>query len=170
MYLVRGPWMWPNKMAKPEGWQTYRFENFYDARIVIIFSLKPAALLQHLMITVVHRSSRGYVRYVQKRDWFQSLQWRHNERDGVSNHQPHDCLLNRLFKARRLKKTSKLRVTGLCEGNSPVDGEFPTQRASNAENVSVLWRHHVVDTMFSLARLGRLYCLICWTLGDLKEL
>ena len=27
------------------------------------------------------------------------LQWRHNERDGVSNHQPHDCLLNRLFKA-----------------------------------------------------------------------
>ena len=27
------------------------------------------------------------------------LQWRHNERDGVSNHQPQDCLLNRLFKA-----------------------------------------------------------------------
>ena len=32
------------------------------------------------------------------------------------------------------KKTSKLRVTGLCEGNSPVTGEFPAQRASNAEN------------------------------------
>ena len=28
-----------------------------------------------------------------------SLQWRHNDRDGVSNHQPYDCLLNRLFKA-----------------------------------------------------------------------
>ena len=28
-----------------------------------------------------------------------SLQWRHNGRDDVSNHQPHDCLLNRLFKA-----------------------------------------------------------------------
>ena len=28
-----------------------------------------------------------------------TLQWRHNERDGVSNHQPHHCLLNRLFKA-----------------------------------------------------------------------
>ena len=27
-----------------------------------------------------------------------TLQWRHNERDGVSNHQSHDCLLNRLFK------------------------------------------------------------------------
>ena len=40
----------------------------------------------------------------------------HNERDSVSNHQPHDCLLNRLFR-RRSKKTSKLRVTGLCAGN-----------------------------------------------------
>ena len=33
----------------------------------------------------------------------------------------------------RSKKTAKLRVTGLCEGNSPVTGEFPTQMASNAE-------------------------------------
>ena len=41
------------------------------------------------------------------------------------------------------KKTSKLRVTGLCVGNSPVTGEFPAQRASNAENVSIWWRHHV---------------------------
>ena len=43
---------------------------------------------------------------------------------------------------RRLKKTSKLRVTGLCAGNSLVTGEFPAQRASNAENVSIWWRHH----------------------------
>ena len=68
------------------------------------------------------------------------LQWRHNELDSVSNHQPHDCLLNRLFR-RRSKKTSKLRVTGLYVGNSPVTGEFPAQRASNAENVSIWWRH-----------------------------
>ena len=72
----------------------------------------------------------------------QSLQWCHNEHDGVSNHQPHDCLLNRLFR-RRSKKTSKLRVTGLCAGNSPVTGDLPAQRASNAENVSIWWRHHV---------------------------
>ena len=71
-----------------------------------------------------------------------SLQWRHN--DGVSNHQPHDCLLKRLFR-RRSKKTSKLRVTGLCEGNSPVTGEFPARRASNAENVSIWWSHHDSD-------------------------
>ena len=72
---------------------------------------------------------------------WRTLQWRHNERDGVSNHQPHDCLLNRLF-GRRSNKTSKLRVTGLCVVNSPVTGEFPAQRASNAENVSIWWRHH----------------------------
>ena len=47
-----------------------------------------------------------------------ALQWRHNDHDGVSNHQPHGCLLNRLFR-RRSKKTSKLRVTGICVGNSP---------------------------------------------------
>ena len=61
-----------------------------------------------------------------------ALQWRHNGRDGVSNHPPHGCLLKRLF-WRRSKKISKLRVTGLCEGNSLVIGEFPAQRASNAE-------------------------------------
>ena len=73
---------------------------------------------------------------------YNSLQWRHNGRDSVSNHQSHDCLLDSLFR-RRSKKTSKLRVTGLCAGNSPVTGEFPAQRASNAENASIWWRHHV---------------------------
>ena len=71
-----------------------------------------------------------------------SLQWRHNGRDGVSNHQPHHCLLNRLFR-RRSKKTSKLHITGLCLGNSPGTGEFPAQMASNAESVSIWWRHRV---------------------------
>ena len=42
-----------------------------------------------------------------------------------------------------LGETPKLRVTGLCDGKSPVIGEFPAQRASNAENVSIWWRHHV---------------------------
>ena len=62
-------------------------------------------------------------------------QWRHNETDAVSNHQPHDCLLNRLFR-RRSKKTSKLRVTDLFARNS--------QMASNAENFSIWWRHHAL--------------------------
>ena len=70
-----------------------------------------------------------------------TLLWRHNGRDGVSNHQHHDCLLHRLFK-RRSKKTSKLRVAGF--GNSPGTGEFPAQMASNAENVFIWWRHHEI--------------------------
>ena len=70
-----------------------------------------------------------------------TLLWRHNGRGSVSNHQPHDCLLNRFFR-RRSKKTSKLRVTGLCAGNSPGTGEFPAQMTSNAGNDSIWWRHH----------------------------
>ena len=64
------------------------------------------------------------------------LLWRHNVYGSVSNYQPRDCLLKHLFR-RRLKKTSKLRDTGLCAGNSPETGEFPAQMASNAENVSI---------------------------------
>ena len=70
-----------------------------------------------------------------------TLEWHHNERDGVSNHWRLGCLLNSLFR-HRSKKTSKLHITGLCEGNSPVTSEFPAQRASNAENVSIWIRHH----------------------------
>ena len=83
--------------------------------------------------------------------FFHALQWRHNGRDGISNHQPNDCLLNRLFR-HRSKKTSKLRVTGLCVGNSPVTGEFPAQRTSNAANVSIWWRHHgkSISTTFAI--------------------
>ena len=79
------------------------------------------------------------------------LRWRHNDHAGVSNHQPHGCLLNRLFR-RNSKKTSKLRVTGLCAGNSPGTGEFPAQMASYAENVTIWWRHHVYQ-WYSLCTL-----------------
>ena len=73
-----------------------------------------------------------------------SLQWRHNGRDGVSNHQPHHCLLNRIFRWRS-KKTSKLRVTGLCVGNSPVTGESPhnrpvTRKIFLFDDVIMCWR------------------------------
>ena len=51
----------------------------------------------------------------------------------------------------RWKKSSKLRVIGLCEGNSPVTGEFPTQRTSNVEKVSIWWPHH---TTIARSRYG----------------
>ena len=79
--------------------------------------------------------------FLQQDKFHHPLQWPHNERGGVSNHQPHDCLLKCSFRCRSTK-TSKLHITDLCEGNSPFTGEFPAQRASNAEIVSIWWRHH----------------------------
>ena len=70
-----------------------------------------------------------------------TLQWRQNEHHGVSNHRLLDCLVKRLFR-RRSKKTSKICVTGLWEGNPPVTGGFPSRKASRTENVSIWWRHH----------------------------
>ena len=66
-----------------------------------------ASDLHNARATILNPFSKGYIY------WIKTLQWRHNERDAVSNHQPHDCLLNCLFR-RKSKKTSKLRVTGLC--------------------------------------------------------
>ena len=82
------------------------------------------------------------------------------------NHQPHNCLLNRLFR-RRSKKTSKLRVTGFCAGNSPVISEFPAQRASNAENVSILLRHHVTSAHQSTSELGHRWFRL-WLVASTK--
>ena len=56
---------------------------------------------------------------------------------------------------RRSKKTKKLRVTGLCAGNSLGTGEFPAQMANNAENVSIWWRHHVPEATLGLYTLRR---------------
>ena len=78
----------------------------------------------------------------------QPLQSSQIERCGVSNLQPQDCLFNRLF-GHSTKKTSKLRVTGLCAGNSPVTGEFPAQMASDAENVGIWWHHHGIIMVLS---------------------
>ena len=88
-----------------------------------------------------------------------SLHLRHNGHDSVSNHQPHGCLLNRLF-TRRSKKISKLRVTGLCAGNSPETGEFPAQIAINAENVSIYWRHHGLRFIIGILVPVRLRLLV----------
>ena len=77
------------------------------------------------------------------------LWWRHNDRDGVLNHQSHETVYSR----RRSKKTSKFRDTGLFEGNSPVIGEFPAQRASDAENVFVMHEHNEHTRVFRIDNL-----------------
>ena len=84
-------------------------------------------------ISVINSPSRTlWVRIQIKLITSFTLPWRHNELDDISNHRCLDCLLNRLFR-RRSKKTSKFRATGLCEGNAPVTGGLPSQRASDAE-------------------------------------
>ena len=80
--------------------------------------------------------------------YFVSLRWRHNDHDSVSNHQPHGCLLNRLFR-RRSKKTSNLRVTGLCVGNSPGPVNSPhkgpvTQKMFPFDDV-IMWRRTITS-------------------------
>ena len=49
-----------------------------------------------------------------------SLWWRHNERDCVSNHQPDDCLLNRLFRRRSKNSSASLAFVGGIH-RSPVN-------------------------------------------------
>ena len=44
----------------------------------------------------------------------------------------------------QIEETSKSALLALCVGNSPVAGEFPVQRASNAEIASIWWRYHIV--------------------------
>ena len=72
-----------------------------------------------------------------------TLQWRHNDHHGIWNHQLHGRLLNRLFR-RRSKKTSKLRVTGFCVGNSPGPVNSPhkgpvTQKMFPFDDVIMKW-------------------------------
>ena len=81
------------------------------------------------------------------------LRWRHNGLDGVSNHQPHDCSLNRLFR-RRSMSSSKLRVTGLYARNSPV----------TAVNSSHKWP--VTRKMFPLDDV----IISCWFLRNKQKL
>ena len=73
-----------------------------------------------------------------------TLRWHHNECDDVSSNRRLDCLLNHLFRCRSMK-IIKHHVSGLCQGNPPVTGEFPSQRASNAKNYSIWWRHHEIN-------------------------
>ena len=72
---------------------------------------------------------------------WRSLQLRHNEHQGISNHQLHGRLLNHLFKVLIKENITAMHHWPLW-GNSLVISEFPTQRASNTENVSIWWHHH----------------------------
>ena len=126
----------------PPVWLTFNVYDCNEFSPQVINCIIDIEINIQLCLVMLSAQSLTFRWYLISQIDIYSLQWRHNERDGVSNHQLHDCLLNRLFR-RRSKKTSNLRVSGLCMGNSPVTGEFPAQMASYAENVSIWWRHHV---------------------------
>ena len=89
---------------------------------------------------------RNYSQYINNVKFVTSWQWCHNECDGISDHWYLYCLLDHLFR-RRSKKSSELHDTDLFEGNSLVTSEFSAQWGSNAENVSIWWRHHVWSSL-----------------------
>ena len=81
------------------------------------------------------------------------LLWRHN---GVMASQITSLMIvYSIFIQAQIKETSKLCVTGLCAGNSPVTGDFYAQMASNAENVSISWRHHGLNGFVRTRHLDR---------------
>ena len=127
-------WHWDNYMISEipiEQPQVIGTDNLCEH--AIRYNISITAYLDFVLrVLIYHLGSVSF---------FTSLQWRHNGRDGFWNHQLYDCLLKCLF-TRRSKKTSKLRVNGLCKENSAATGEFPAQRASNTEHVSIWWRHH----------------------------
>ena len=65
-----------------------------------------------------------------------------------------------VYSRRKSKKISKIRVTCLCD--SPVTGEFPAHRTSNAENVSIRWRHHYWDLSFDILYSAFSWCPFSW--------
>ena len=71
-----------------------------------IIAIHPTAISQNMhqiclqKLAYKNHSSTTFYFYQGKMRYTATLQWRNNERDGVSDHQPHDCLLNRLFRRR----------------------------------------------------------------------
>ena len=91
-------------VTRATSWLTVVEVTCSDFRLESIFSYVPMlsthtltgtdneVIIESLMYSQLYRHSYDPI-------LAQPLQWRHNERNGISNHQPHDCLLNRLFKA-----------------------------------------------------------------------
>ena len=101
-----------------------------------------------------------------RRRYMSPLRWGHNDHDNVSNHQPHGCLLNRLFR-RTSKKTSKLRVTGLCAGNSPRPVNSPhkgpvTRKMFPFDDVIMPMASQITDNISLYMTLFRLTTKTTW--------
>ena len=74
------------------------------------------------MASLCHNEWRSYFLWL-------PLQWRHNGRESVSNHQPYDCLLNRIFRRRKLQSSASLAfVRGIHRGQVNSPHKWPVTR------------------------------------------
>ena len=121
--------------------------NYFDVLISIHSFIKTQGVFMlsvSILINVLWEIWKRYSFLVKRKfEKFIPLRWRHNGCDSVSNHQPRECLLRRLIR-RTSKKTSKLRVTGLCVGNSPGPVNSPhkgpvTRKMFPFDDVIMLW-------------------------------
>ena len=97
-----------------------------------------------------------------------TLQWRHNERDGVSNHQPHDCSLKRVFRGRS-KKTSSFASLVFVRGihrwsvNSPHKRPV-TRKMLSFDDVIMSWQRSVCHGWLVSAIKSLFWMLTCGVL------
>ena len=128
-----------------------------------------------IVVSVVPWETQQYIHD----NWRWTLHWRHDDNDGVSNHQPHGCLLNRLF-GRRSKKISKLCVTDLCAGNSPGPVNSPhkgpvtrfhlmTSSWTNDVWLRMLHGFRPVISSVSGHHMSQCLIFINWALGNRRQ-
>ena len=78
----------------------------------------------------------------------------------MTSQSPFSSLFTQPFIQAQIKENINVRVTGLYAGNSPMTGVFPEKMASNAENVSISWRHHVYEMKMRSIYLSNIYNLL----------
>ena len=83
---------------------------------------------------------------------FATIQWRYNEREGVSNHQLHDCLFNRLFKAQIKENTKAPRHWPLC-GEFTGDRKKGKYRRKHFHFMTSTWEHLFIEAWTTIPML-----------------
>ena len=118
-------WRTPVLLYPNFNWTVVTWRWWHITGMMVLPTTARWNTLWQVTVMVDYRIALKFDRYLGSLS--KSLRWRHNDHNGVSNHQPHHCLLNCLF------------------GRRSGTGEFPAQVASDTENVYIWWRHHDSD-------------------------
>ena len=84
---------------------------------------------------------------VTSNSFMKTSQWRHNERDRVASQITSLTIVySTVYSGVDQRKHQRSALLAFVRRIHPsVTGEFPAQKASNAENISIWWRHHIYD-------------------------